>query len=250
MFKWGDARRWDDRRNEGRVTPVEPTNVDERLAYEKGTGVGDTRGDRLWRMFTAVNVTLLAARHTTVDKWAYKQLEDLALRSSTGWFYAVRALHKLNRRIYQYVGRQALYDASRYLTTIVTESHEAAVGIEGKGDGRSLDYKRHEGSEGVSPLHFSFSLHIDLICSVFKTRTLRTTLSGPSATTRWTRWTSSMGTSLSASRFFRSARSSSTHVSARGYLYLSARRCIFVAAPHARLLRLSKGQIEARPSCF
>ena len=105
---WGNARRWSS-------TATEPVDVHERrpstaqwqTSVDESHGVGMGREERLLHCLAAVESSLRSEGCPRLNPNARQELFDMGLRyGRVGWEAAMRALHKLNKRAYDYPPRE------------------------------------------------------------------------------------------------------------------------------------------------
>ena len=98
---WGNARRWSS-------TATEPVDVRERRpSVDESHGVGMGREERLLHCLAAVESSLRSEGCPRLNPNARQELFDMGLRyGRVGWEAAMRALHKLNKRAYDYPPRE------------------------------------------------------------------------------------------------------------------------------------------------
>ena len=109
---WGNARRW----SYGTFsTATEPVDVHERrpstaqwqTSVDESHGVGMGREERLLHCLAAVESSLRSEGCPPLNPTARKELLQMGLRyGRVGWEAAMRALHKLNKRAYDYDDRR------------------------------------------------------------------------------------------------------------------------------------------------
>ena len=109
---WGDARRWSSRTAS---TATEPVDVHERRPstaqwqpfVDESHGVGMGREDRLYHCIAAVDWSLRHQGCQRLDPHARRELYRMALNyGRVGWEAAMRALHKVNKRAWDYDRRE------------------------------------------------------------------------------------------------------------------------------------------------
>ena len=109
---WGNARRWSYRTFSTATEPVDvherrPSTAQWQTSVDESHGVGMGREERLLHCLAAVESSLRSEGCARLNPDARQELFDMGLRyGRVGWEAAMRALHKLNKRAYDYPVRE------------------------------------------------------------------------------------------------------------------------------------------------
>ena len=109
---WGNARRWSYHTFSTATEPVDvherrPSTAQWQTSVDESHGVGMGREERLYHCLAAVESSLRSEGCPPLNPNARKELFEMGLRyGRVGWEAAMRALHKLNKRAYDYSARE------------------------------------------------------------------------------------------------------------------------------------------------
>ena len=179
---WGDARRWDQSRLRRPSVLPRPSVDPVRHPVHQSHGLGLSRADRLYYIVGAIEWSLRAANVRPLEPPVLRYLENMALgHGRIGWEAAIRALHKLHKRAWDWDDRldTRLLNSSGFLRRCLDDSW------------RDVDNARHEQEQIANTTSINgpsifltvgfLLLYLDIVRARSNSNILRTRSSSPSA---------------------------------------------------------------------